>query len=207
MSGAYPGFGLVRRVAVVLVCAAAFGAGCSRVSADRAQNQVLAQAAKAIERYSTASEDANTAHKKVMEAFAKANAATTLAEYQERLRNDVIPALNTFVGVLRAMPTETPELKAIHARLVEAYNKASNRIRDFEQKLQDPRGLSEFDAIRKELQDAVAAYKNELNQYYAKNKRQLRFEGRVGGVPESAAPAAPATPASAAASASATSAP
>ncbi len=182
---------LLARLLLVTLALAPAGQGCGKVAAERAENQALAQAAAAIEHYSVASDQANASHHLVMVAFAKANAATNLADYKALLRADVLNALDGFVAKLAAMPTETKELKLIHAKLVEAYKHARDRIADFERDLQDPSSLGQFNGIRKDLQDAVNAYKLELNQYYAKNKRQLRLDGRP---PTAVAPASAATP-------------
>ncbi|MBI5607550.1 MAG: hypothetical protein HY902_01565 [Deltaproteobacteria bacterium] len=186
----WPGSNLVPGMVALAVLAAVLSPACSRVSADRAQNQALAQAATAIERYSLASDQANAAHKAVMVAFAKANAATNLADYKSMLRTEVLPTLDAFV-----------------AKLVEAYRRARDRIADFERDLQDPSGLNKFDEIRVQLQRAVGEYKTALDQYYAKNKRQLRFDGRPAASSEAAAPAAAATATTAAPQATPSSAP
>jgi len=158
------------------VAPVALGA-CAKAREDRARREAAAQVGQAIEAYSRASDAANNAHRDVIAAFAAANASGNLPDYKAALRTRVLPALDEFVARLAKMPADTPELKAIHARLIEAYRRARDDVAEFERTLSDPRGLAQFDAIRARLQGAVVAYRNALADYYKRHDRQLRVDG------------------------------
>lgn len=182
---------------LALVLAMFVAPGCAKAKEDRARSEAVAKAAAAIERYSQASDSANNAHRAVMKAFADANRSTNLSDYKSSLRNEVLPRMREFIGLLEAMPTDTAELKGIHGKLIEGYRRARDDIADFERGLEDPSGLAKFDVIRADLQQAVRAYKTALDSYYAMHKRQLRMDGGA----EAAASSAEATPTAAAAQA------
>lgn len=150
-------------------------AGCKKAKEERKLSEAAEAAQLAIAAYSKASDDTNAAHKAVLQAFAAANRSGSLSAYKTALRNDVLPKLDVFVAQLKAMPTGTPELAAIHKPLVEAYQKARADLDAFEAGLTDPTKLGQFDTIRSTLQTAVQRYHLDLAKYYEANARQLRL--------------------------------
>ena len=167
-------WGLVGWLAFVLLL---LPVGCKRVASDRQLSAETRKAITAIQQYSAASDRANDAHRAVLTAFADANRSANLPEYKNALRNGVLPAMDTFITRLSAMPAGTPELAAIHAKLLLAYTTARTEVDSFEAGLQDAAGLARFDDIRKRLQAGVAAYSSELARYYARFDRKLRLDG------------------------------
>ncbi len=167
---------LLPRLALLALCALLLAgtSGCEKARQERAHREAMAKIGTAIEKYSTASDQTNGAHRDVITAFAGANGSTNLPDYKAALRTKVVPAMDEFIAKLATMPTETPELKVIHGRLTEAYRRARDEIIDFEKGLQDPQGLRRFDEIRDGLQHAVAAYRDQLAAYYQRHERQLR---------------------------------
>ncbi len=159
---------------ILLVLTALWLPNCQRMQEDRKAATDLRAAAEAIQRYSQASDAANQAHKAVMDAFDKANRSPNLPEYRTALRTLVLPALDAFVIKLKAMPTGTPPLKAIHAQLIEAYAQARLEIDDYEAGLRGADDLGRFGDIRSHMQQRVKAYREALAKYYAKYQRQLR---------------------------------
>lgn len=150
-------------------------AGCKKAKEERKLSAQAEAAQQAIAAYSKASDDANAAHKAVLQAFAAANRSGSLSAYKTALRSDVLPKLDVFLAQLKAMPTGTPELAAIHKPLVEAYQKARVDLDAFEAGLSDPSKLGQFDTIRSTLQTAVQRYHLDLAKYYEANARQLRL--------------------------------
>lgn len=182
-----------RLVAAALLALVAVGAatGCEKARQERAERELKTQIATAIERYSSASDSANVTHKEVIDAFAAANASTSVPEYKAALRTKVLPAMDDFVNKLAAIPTETAELKTIHGQLTEAYRRARDEIAEFEQALATAAELGKFDAIRATLQRAVAGYRTKLTQYYRLHDRQLRVDAvRPAEAPTPSAPVA-----------------
>lgn len=160
-------------VVLVLIIAG----GCERISGifgDRAKVQVENKARNAIDAYSAASEQANSAHRKVIEAFAKANGSRNLADYKTAMREQVIPRMTFFVERLEMIQAGTPELLRIHAILIAAYKKAQADIAKFVEALQSPGDLDKFNEIRKRLQSEVQHYRTELDAYYGNFSRKLR---------------------------------
>lgn len=162
--------------ALMALLVAGAGTGCEKARQERAEREVKTQIATAIERYSSASDSANVTHKEVIDAFAAANASTSVPDYKAALRTKVLPAMDDFVNKLAAIPTETAELKAIHGQLTEAYRRARDEIAEFEQALATAAELGKFDTIRATLQRAVADYRTKLTQYYRLHDRQLRVD-------------------------------
>lgn len=150
-------------------------AGCKKAKEERKLTEAAEAAQLAIAAYSKASDDTNAAHKAVLQAFAAANRSGSLSAYKAALRGDVLPKLDVFLAQLKAMPTGTPELAAIHKPLVEAYQKARVDLDAFEAGLTDPSKLGQFDTIRSALQTAVQRYHLDLAKYYEANARQLRL--------------------------------
>lgn len=163
-------------IVALLMMAVAGLTGCERLRAERQAAAATAAAVAAIQRYSTASDAANQAHRDVMAAFDKANRSPNLPEYKIALRGQVLPAMATFIARLRKMPAETPELKAIHGQLVDAYEQAGREIDDFEKSLEAAEGLGRFADIRDHLQQRVKAYRESLARYYGRYRRELRLE-------------------------------
>lgn len=149
---------------------------CQKLRQERQESVQARTAGDAIQKYSQASDAANLAHKAVMDAFDKANRSSNLPDYKSALRTLVLPAMDTFLTQLRAMPTGTPELKRIHALLVDAYAQARREIDDYEAGLQSAEGLGRFTDIRTQLQQRVKAYREALAKYYAQYQRQLRLD-------------------------------
>lgn len=165
---------------------------CQRLAEDRTRSEAYRAAVAAIDRYSTASSAANDAHRAVLSAFAAANESKNLPDYRRALRERVLPAMEAFVQRLQAMPTGTPELAAVHAKLTTGYRKARDAIAEFERGLQSPAQLQRFDAIRAALQAAAVDYEAALQAYYQRHGRQL---AGIGAPADAATPAAtPATP-------------
>jgi len=150
--------------------------GCKHVQAERALSAETRKAIAAIQQYSAASARTNEAHGAVLTAFAEANRSSNLSDYKNGLRNGVLPAMDTFIARLQAMPTDTTELAKIHGKLLLAYTDARGEVDSFEAGLQDASGLARFDDTRKRLQSRIAAYDTELASYYAKFDRKLRLE-------------------------------
>lgn len=176
-------------------------AGCKKVAADRQLTAAEKQANTAIEKYSAASAEANSAHQAVLKSFEEANHAGDLSQYKQALRDKVLPAMDAFVARLKSMPTDTPELKRIHGELLDAYQTARTEIEAFERELAGVDGLARFGEIRSRLQTGVRTYRESLAAYYAANKRQLKVDAK----PEAAAgTAAAATPTAAPAATAAT---
>ena len=150
--------------------------GCGKAKQERAAMEALREGAVAIEQYSAATDRANSSHREVLAAFAAANASSNLTDYKAALRTKVLPAMDTFIAKLAAMPTGTSELKRVHGGLTEAYRRCRDAVAEFERELKDPAGLPRFDAIRTELQQAVRLYSDQLSKYYAAHRRQLRIE-------------------------------
>lgn len=169
-----------RVLALLLLCTLWGAAGCKRVKAERKLSAETLQAIAAIQQYSAASEAANSAHRAVMTAFADANHSSNLPDYKQSLRTIVLPAMDAFITRLDAMPAGTPELAAVHRKLVLSYKTARTDIDAFESGLEDVAGLGGFDDIRQRLQAGVANYSKELERYYARFDRKLRLEGAPG---------------------------
>lgn len=184
------------RVVIIVsaVLALALPSGCKKVQADRQLTAAEKQANGAIEKYSTASAEANAAHQAVLQSFEQANHANDISQYKQALRDKVLPAMDAFIARLKTMPTETPELKRIHGELLDAYQTARGEIDAFEQELAGVDGLARFGDIRSRLQTGVRTYREALAAYYAANKRQLKLDA---GSAQAAAPTAP-TPTTAA---------
>jgi hypothetical protein len=166
-------------------------AGCQRLADDRNRSEAYRAAVAAIDQYSTASAAANDAHRAVLSAFAAANDSKNLPDYKRALRERVLPAMDAFVKRLQAMPTGTPELAAVHAKLTDGYRKARDAIAEFERGLASPSELQRFDTIRAGLQAAAQNYETALHAYYHRHGRQLA--GARAPTDTTAAPA-PATP-------------
>lgn len=164
------------RIALCAALALGVAPGCAKAREDRSRLAELQAGAQAIESYSAATDRANAAHREVMAAFAQANASTNLTDYKAALRTRVLPAMDAFIAKLAAMPTGTKELARIHGGLTEAYRRSRDAIGEFERTLQDPAGLTKFDAIRDQLQRDVRLYSDQLGKYYAAHSRQLRLE-------------------------------
>jgi type II secretory pathway pseudopilin PulG len=184
---------------LVGLIAAMAGTGCKKAKEERKASAEAEAAQSAIAAYSKASDEANAAHRAVLDAFAAANRSASLSAYKTALRSDVLPKLDAFIAKLEAMPTATPELAAIHKPLLAAYKKARADLDAFEAKLTDPTALGQFDTIRQALQTAVKTYHEQLAAYYQKNARQLRLAKE-----EAAAQAEGVTPTSASAEATPT---
>lgn len=167
------------------------GVGCDRLREDRAAAEQRKQAQDAIAAYSEASKNANGLHHAIMEAFGRANASTNLQDYRTALRDEVLPAMERFQARLEAMPTGTPELKAVHVGLSAAYKQAIDEIRVFVRDLRAPDDLRAFSPIRDRLQQKVNQYNRDLEAYYRSCRRELRFQG--GELASSPAAATPTT--------------
>lgn len=170
--------GLLRCVIAfgILPAALALG-GCDRVAgifADRAEAKARKEARTAIDAYSTASQRANGAHAKVIEAFAKANTSRNLSEYKTAMRDQVLVRMSGFIELLEFMPAGTPELKRIHGILISAYKAAHADITKFVKELESPRDLGKFTTIREQLQAQVQDYRAQLDVYYGNFSRKLR---------------------------------
>lgn len=169
--------------------------GCDRISGifgDRAQVQAENTARAAIDAYSIASEQANSSHRKVIEAFATANGSSNLADYKSAMREQVIPRMTVFVERLEVMQVGTADLQRIHAILVAAYMKARTDMVKFVDELQSPSDLDKFNKIRKRLQSEVQHYRIELDAYYSNFSRKLRgLPPEVVRQPAGATPTAP----------------
>lgn len=152
-------------------------AGCDKINADRKQAEERRRAQEAINAYSKASDKVNGLHSGIISAFGRANQAANLPDYREALRNGVIPAMERFVARLEKMPTGTPELQRIHLGLVAAYRRAIEEIGSFVRDLRSPQDLPAFNPIRDRLQQQVGLYNRDLDAYYRRFKRELRFEG------------------------------
>ncbi len=151
--------------------------GCEKIREDRAQATDRRRAQTAINVYSKASERVNGLHGDIIRAFGQANQANNLPDYREALRGDVVPAMERFIERLEQMPTGSPELQRIHLGLVSAYREALEQIRVFIRDLRAPQDLPAFNAIRDRLQQGVAHYNRDLDGYYRRFRRELRFEG------------------------------
>jgi hypothetical protein len=172
---------LATAVAVVALGAVA----CDKVDEDRAQSEAVAKAHAAIAAYSEAAQAANGLHGEVIDAFQRANRSSSLPDYRDAIRKEVLPAMDRFIERLRAMPTGTPDLDRIHGGLVKAYSEARDQLASYADNLNAAANLSEFQPIREQLRQRVAAYRGDLEAYYRGQNRQLRNEP--------AAPAAEAT--------------
>lgn len=163
-------------IVVLLMLAVSGATGCERLRAERKNAEATRAAVAAIQRYSTASDAANQAHRGVMAAFDKANRSPNLPEYKNALRTQVLPAMDAFIARLRTMPADTAELKAIHAQLVDAYEQARREIDDYEKSLDSAEGLGRFADIRDHLQQRVKAYREALARFYSRYRRELRLD-------------------------------
>ncbi len=175
---------------VVLALALSFAA-CGKPAEDRARAAELQRTQAAIGAYSAASQAANSLHSDVIGAFQRANRSTSLPNYREAMQKDVLPAMDRFIERLSQMPTGTPELERIHGGLVQAYRDARSKLATYTESLQTARDLARFAPIREELQQRVAAYRSDLDNYYRGHNRQLRLEGGAAGMAAEATPAAP----------------
>jgi len=164
----------------VLLALAPMGSGCDKIRGDRAESSATRRAQTAINAYSKASERVNGLHGDIIGAFGRANTANNLPDYRDALRGEVVPAMERFVERLEKMPTGTPELQRIHLGLVAAYRKALEQIQTFIRDLRSPDDLPGFNPIRDRLQQQVALYNRDLDAYYRRFRRELRFEGAVG---------------------------
>jgi len=171
-------------VLVFVVAAAALSAstaGCDKIRSDRAEATQTREAQAAINAYSKASERVNGLHGDIIQAFGRANQANNLPDYREALREDVVPAMERFIARLEQMPTGSSELQHIHLSLVSAYRKALGEIQTFVHDLREPKDLPGFNTIRDHLQQGVALYNRDLDAYYRRFRRALRFESGVDG--------------------------
>lgn len=148
--------------------------GCAKLQAERAESAAHKAAVQAIQAYSAAADAASAAHAAVLAAFEKANHGANLADYRRGLREEVLPAMDVFLIKLKAVPTATGELRGIHGKLIAAYEQARREIAEFERRLDDIGGLTQFASIRDQLQVAVKAYRSELTAYYGRFHRQLQ---------------------------------
>lgn len=195
----------VRRLGslAIALALALFGgsAGCKKVSEDAKVSAAERAANAAIEKYSAASAQANGAHSAVLQSFDVANHAQDISQYKQLLREKVLPAMDAFVARLESMPTETPEIKQIHAQLVDAYKTARVELDAFESELHGTDGLARFGEIRSRLQSGVRTYREALAAYYAANRRQLKLDApaKPETAPSATAPAGGATPTTASA--------
>lgn len=187
------------RVRSLVVLSLALGAvpllgGCDKISGifgERAEVVAQRKARDAIDAYSKASEQANVAHRKVIEAFAKANGAKNLAEYKATMREQVLPRMTVFVERLELMQTGTPELQKVHNILVNAYQSARVDMAKFVDELQSPRDLGRFNEIRAQLQAGVEKYRAALDAYYGRFSRKLRGGEKPVDPPKSATSTGP----------------
>ena len=179
----------VARALLVCVCVCAAAQGCKKVAADAQLSAAEKAANQAIEAYSAASAEANSAHQAVLQSFEVANHAQDLTQYKTLLRDNVLPAMDAFIARLEKMPTGTPELKTVHAQLVDAYKTARTELAAFEAELTGTDGLARFGEIRSRLQSGVRTYREALAAYYTKNKRQLKLDGpNAAGAPAGVTP-------------------
>lgn len=152
---------------------------CDKIGADRQQVSERRRAQEAINAYSTASQQVNGLHTDIIRAFGRANQAANLPDYRDALTGDVIPAMGRFIERLEKMPTGTADLQRIHLGLVAAYRHAQEEIETFVRDLRSPQDLHRFNPIRDRLQQEVGLYNRDLDAYYRRFRRELRFEGAV----------------------------
>jgi hypothetical protein len=127
----------------------------------------------AIDHYSAQAQAATQAHGTVLAAFSRAAKASNLPDYKAAVRTQVLPAMDEFLRTLAAVRANTPELQAIHARLLAAYAQARQEVDAFEAGLTEAAGLRAFEAVRTRLHNAVDAYRRELSAYCAANQHAL----------------------------------
>lgn len=156
-----------------LVALVALGGSCDKVETDRAHSQALHVAVAAIDHYSAQAQAATQAHGTVLAAFARAAKASNLPDYKAAVRTQVLPAMDEFLRTLAAVRADTPELQAIHARLLAAYAKARQEVDAFEAGLTEAAGLRAFEPVRTRLHRAVDAYRSELSAYCVANQHAL----------------------------------
>ena len=173
--------------ALILIAVTAL-ASCDRLGSQSAEAVATRSAIAAIEAYATASSAANQRHRDVITAFARANAASSLAGYKDTLVKDVLPAMDRFLAALEGMPVATDDLARIHQILVLGYSEARSSLLGYVERLESADDLKAFDGIRGGLQGQVQRYQHELAAYYGRYNRKLHLAAGAANGPATAAP-------------------
>ncbi len=150
--------------------------GCDLVNKPSELEREIATEQAAIKAYSAKVADVDVLQKKFVAAWKDANEHKNISHYRGDLKTRVMPALDSYLASLDAMPTESAALKEIHAILRNAYSK----VRDDFVAYADAVNEDNVEARYKQILAAVdqvgksrADYLERLTAYYAKNRVDL----------------------------------
>jgi hypothetical protein len=153
---------------------------CDQTGAERDRRIAVEQ--QAIVQYSAKVPDADRHQTAFAAEWRKINEIKELRAYKAGMATKVLPALETYVAVLKMMPAESDELKRIHALMTAGYDQAVVAFKAFLEDLEDDNVEVKYRALLEAMEKVSHAerrYQKDLATYYAKNRVQL--SGAKGG--------------------------
>ena len=147
---------------------------CDTTGAERDQRIAVEQ--QAIVQYSAKVPDADRHQTAFADEWRKVNETKELRAYKVGMTTKVLPALETYVAVLKMMPVETAELKRIHGLMTTGYDQAVVAFQAFLDGLEDDNVETKYRVLLEAMEKVSHAerrYQKELATFYAKNRVQL----------------------------------
>lgn len=148
--------------------------GCDQTGAERDRRVIVEQ--QAIVQYSAKVPDADRHQGAFADEWRKVNELKELKAYKEGMATKVLPALETYVAVLKMMPAETADLKRIHGLMTAGYDDAVVAFKAFLADLDDSSVEAKYRVLLEAMEKVSHAerrYQKDLATYYAKNRVQM----------------------------------
>lgn len=169
--------------------------GCDQTAAERDRRVAVEQ--QAIVQYSAKVPDADRHQGAFADEWRKINELKELKAYKAGMATKVLPALETYVAVLKMMPAQTEDLKRIHGLMTEGYDDAVVAFKAFLADLDDSNVEAKYRVLLEAMEKVSHAerrYQKDLATYYAKNRVQMSAADTGSGRASEGEPAPSPTP-------------
>lgn len=172
--------------------------GCEKTEKQVQKTAELSAEQKAIARYSDSLEGVDRHREAFVAAWERSIANEEVNTLTAAISSDVMPALTKYRDSLGSVPTDTPELEAIHGVAQDAFDSLHKKLETFSKTLREDNRQAPIEDLIAEL-GALAAregeYQKQLESYYSKHDVALRgLSAAEEGNEAGAADGAPAEP-------------
>ena len=144
---------------------------CNQVTEQTEQQRRTLAEQKIIQKYSDDVAQVDKLQKTFTDAWKAANEQTNIKDLKEAFESRVLPALESYVKALSAMPTESEDLEKIHKVLVDAYQDTLKAFKAFADGLTEDNIVERYKTLlgsTDKVHEAERTYFADLQTYYKK---------------------------------------